>query len=230
MPTPPTAITEATPAPPSPFLLPSRERRFAWRWVNVGVAALAMVLTLPGRTHGLGLFTEPLLRSLALDRESYGFMNLWATLLGALFCVPCGWLLDRLGTRAVLVGVMAALGATVLAMSRMTDAGRTVLNVPWWGTVTLLLPLFGFLLLTRGFGQSALSAASLGLIGRSAGRRTGLAMGVYAFLTTAGFMAAFGVLREVVKRQHDEWRGPWAGIGVGVLIAAAVSALLVRNR
>src|SRR3979490_2817565 len=85
-----------------------------WPWVRVVVAALAMVLTLPGRTHGLGLFTEPLLKSLALDRESYGFLNLGATLLGALFCLPCGWLLDRFGTRAVFLAVALALGTTVL--------------------------------------------------------------------------------------------------------------------
>ena len=33
-------------------------------WVVVGVAALAMVGTLPGRTQGLGLVTEPLMRDL----------------------------------------------------------------------------------------------------------------------------------------------------------------------
>ena len=59
------------------------------------LAALAMVATLPGRTHGLGLITEPLLADLGLDRVGYAAVNLWATLLGALFCVPCGWLLDR---------------------------------------------------------------------------------------------------------------------------------------
>ena len=32
-----------------------------WVWAHVGLAALAMVATLPGRTHGLGLITEPLL-------------------------------------------------------------------------------------------------------------------------------------------------------------------------
>src|SRR5262249_7651950 len=104
--------------------------RFSWRWVHVGVAALMMVATLPGRTQGLGLFTEPILRSLSLDRESYGFINLWATLLGGLFCLPCGWLLDRIGTRAVLVGVTAALGATVLVMSRMTGIGAVTLALP----------------------------------------------------------------------------------------------------
>jgi hypothetical protein len=35
--------------------------------VNLGLAALAMVGTLLGRTHGLGFVTEPLLRDLSLD-------------------------------------------------------------------------------------------------------------------------------------------------------------------
>src|SRR3954447_3172905 len=79
----------------------------AWRWVAVAVAALAMVATLPGRTHGLGLVTEPLLEDLQLDRVEYATLNLWATLLGALFCLPCGWLIDHLGARLVLIGVSA---------------------------------------------------------------------------------------------------------------------------
>jgi MFS family permease len=208
-----------------------------YRWVHVGVAALAMVLTLPGRTHGLGLFTEPLLRSLGIERESYGFMNLWATLLGALFCLPCGWLLDRLGTRSVLLFVTAALGATVMAMSRYTTAAWTesfTLSLPAFlgGTFSAVVAvdLFLFLLLTRGLGQSALSVVSLALIGRSAGRRPGLAMGVYAFATSAGFLGAFALLGSVVKRYPDEWRQPWFGIGLGVLIIGAASAVLVRNR
>ena len=89
----------------------------AWRWVHVAVAALAMVATLPGRTHGLGLITEPLLADLGLDRVAYATINLWATLLGAAFCQPGGWLIDRLGVRAVLTAVLAGLAATVLVMS-----------------------------------------------------------------------------------------------------------------
>src|SRR5262249_20842910 len=189
-----------------------------------------MVATLPGRTQGLGLFTEPILNSLQLDRESYGFINLWATLLGGLFCLPCGWLLDRLGTRAVLVAVTAALGATVVAMSQITGTAPTTFKIPGGFEPTILLDLFIFVLLTRGLGQSALSVASLALIGRSAAKRTGLAMGVYAFLTSAGFIAAFALLRNVIRRQPDDWRTAWAGIGFGVLVAGAIAGLLVRNR
>jgi MFS family permease len=206
---------------------PLAEQRPAtlWRWVHVGIAALAMVLTLPGRTHGLGLFTEPLLKWLALDRESYGFMNLWATLLGALFCLPCGWLLDRLGTRAVLLVITACLGTTVMAMSYSLPQtlGESIPTL-------VVIDLFLFLLLTRGFGQSALSVVSLALIGRSAGRRSGPAMGVYACGTTAGFLGAFVILGGIVKQQPDEWRQPWFGIGLAVLVLGLIAATLVRNR
>src|ERR1700694_3950640 len=86
-------------------------------WTNVALAALAMVGTLPGRTQGLGLITEPLLAGLHIDRVSYAAINLWATLIGSLFCLPCGRLVDRLGSRVVLTAVVAALAATVLGMT-----------------------------------------------------------------------------------------------------------------
>ena len=61
--------------------LPARTP-FYYGWVNVAVAALAMVATLPGRTQGLGLITEPLLRDLGLGRVDYARLNLVATLAG----------------------------------------------------------------------------------------------------------------------------------------------------
>src|SRR5215468_6159944 len=91
-------------------------------WVIVLVAAIAMAATLPGRTHGLGLATKHLLADFpTLSAQDFGTINLWATLVGALFCLPCGWLLDRLGIRAVLTGVLTALTAIVLWMSTARD-------------------------------------------------------------------------------------------------------------
>src|SRR6266851_8255616 len=94
-----------------------RRETFYYGWTNLVIAALAMVGTLPGRTQGLGLITEPLISDLHIDRVSYAGINLWATLIGAAFCLPCGRLADRLGSRIVLTGVLLALGGTVLVMS-----------------------------------------------------------------------------------------------------------------
>ena len=54
-----------------------------------------MVGTLPGRTQGLGLITEPLIRDLGLSRVAYAQVNLVATLIGALFCIGVGRMIDR---------------------------------------------------------------------------------------------------------------------------------------
>jgi len=197
-----------------------------YRWVHVALAALAMVATLPGRTHGLGLFTEPIRGTFELDQDTYGTLNMWATLIGGLFCFPCGWLLDRLGTRLVLSGITAALGITVIGMSRTAGVGSLDLGA----SLAVPLDLFAVILLTRGFGQSALSVASLSLMARSVGPRDGLAKGTYALLVSAGFVAAFGVLRSVILAYPGDWRTPLAGIGMGVLATAPLFLLAVRDR
>src|ERR687890_1851973 len=90
---------------------------FYYGWVNVFVAALAMVGTLPGRTQGLGLITEPLLRDLQIDRVAFARINLWATLIGALFSIGVGRLIDRFGSRIVVTAVTVALALVVFGMS-----------------------------------------------------------------------------------------------------------------
>src|SRR5688572_14444516 len=114
---------------------------FYYGWVNVFVAALAMVGTLPGRTQGLGLITEPLLADLQINRVVFARMNLWATLIGALFCLGVGRLIDRFGSRIVLTIVTVALATVVLLMS----GARSVF------ILAILITL------TRGLGQCAVS-------------------------------------------------------------------------
>jgi MFS family permease len=134
-----------------------------------------MMGTLPGRTQGLGLVTEPLIADLHIDRVSYATVNLWATLLGAAFCLPCGRLLDRFGSRVVLSLVALALGISVVAMRSMESVGAVFMAVT----------------LTRGFGQSALSVVSLALVGKWFARRLNFAMGIYSPLVGVGFIIAF---------------------------------------
>ena len=181
-------------------------------WTNLIIAAVAMVATLPGRTQGLGLITEPLIADLGIDRVTYATVNLWATLIGAAFCLPCGRLLDRLGSRIVLAGVLVALGGTVIVMSAAT--GLVALAV----AVTL----------TRGFGQSALSVASLALVGKWFARRLDTAMGVYSVIVGVGFIAAFPSVGQAVLAFG--WRPAWLAIGlVQVALLVPLTWLLVRD-
>lgn len=217
-----TAITAV--APPT---RPAVVRSPLWVGIHAAVAALAMVATLPGRTHGLGLVTEPLLRDLDLGRVAYAAINLWATLLGALFCVPCGWLLDRLGVRPVLSATLGLLGAVVLLMSRVSGDWVVSFGPASWG-IEVVADLFVLVLLTRGLGQSALSVVSLALVGKAAGRHSGPVVGLYSFLTALGFMAAFSAIKYADENLALDWRTLWASIGVALLLLTPLGWLLVR--
>jgi MFS family permease len=184
-------------------------RRFYYGWVVLGVAALAMVGTLPGRTQGLGLITEPLLRDLGISRTAFAQVNLVATLAGSLFCIGVGRLIDRRGSRIVLTGTVLALGSVVLLMSQAS------------GLIAMLL----FVTLTRGFGQSALSVVSLAMVGKWFRRRLTRAMAIYALVMSVGFMAAFPLVGALVLASG--WRTSWAAIGACLILGLAPLAWLL---
>lgn len=177
------------------------------------LAAAAMVGTLPGRTQGLGLVTEPLIADLRIGRIEYAQLNLWATLIGSLFAIGIGRFIDRLGTRSVLTTVVVILGAVVCAMS--------IVQSFWMLAVAVTL--------TRGFGQSALSVISLTMVGRWFTRSIDLAMAVYSIVMSIGFMIAFPVVGSLV--QAWGWRSAWFAIGATLLLVLApASLLLARTR
>jgi MFS family permease len=181
-------------------------------WINVVVGAVIMLATLPGRTQGLGLITEPMLADLQLDRVTYATVNLWATLLGAVICLPIGRLFDRIGLRMATVALTLLLAAVVWGMSQMAGAAFVV---------------FLLVLATRALGQSALSVSSITAVGKSFDRNVGVAMGVYSFLLSVFFAAAFVAIGNSVR--VNGWRAAWGQVGIG-LVAAAVVALFLREK
>lgn len=186
--------------------------RFYYGWIILVLAAFAMVGTLPGRTIGLGLITEKLRTDLNLSGQTYEAINFWATVIGALFGIGLGKLMDRLGSRVILTFIAAALGLTVLAMSR----------------VQAVAPLYVLVTLSRGLGQAALSAVSLAMVGQWFRRRINLAMAVYSIVLSIGFMAAFPIVGSIVTTSG--WRVAWSGVGWALLLVLAPAAALFARR
>jgi MFS family permease len=169
-----------------------------------------MLATLPGRTQGLGLITEPLLRDLHLDRVTYANMNLWATLLGALACFPAGWAIEAIGLRWTAAGIVLLLGLSVWQLSSV---------------IASAVLMFGWLLATRAFGQSALSVCSIVTVGRWFPKSAGLAMGVYSVLLSLWFAAAFGLVGYSVSVLG--WRTAWSQIALSLVLVVTPLVLLV---
>jgi len=54
-------------------------------------------------------------------------------------------------------------------------------------------------------------------------------MGVYAFVIALGYMLAFAGLKQASEGWHADWRTLWAGLGIGVLVLAALAFVFVRE-
>ncbi|MEO7132683.1 MAG: MFS transporter [Vicinamibacterales bacterium] len=183
-----------------------------YRWVMLLLAAAAMVGTLPGRTQGLGLITEPLITDLRIGRVEYAQLNLWATLIGSLFAIGIGRFIDRFGARIVLTAVVAGLGVVVCAMSTAQS---------FWSLAAAVA-------LSRGLGQSALSVISLAMVGQWFISGIDKAMAIYSVVMSIGFMIAFPVVGSLV--QASGWRAAWLAVGVTLLaILAPLSFVLARQ-
>ena len=181
-------------------------------WYVLAVAALAMVGTLPGRSQGLGLITEPLLADLHLSRIAYAEINLWATLAGSAGAIGVGALMDRLGSRVVLTLAAASLGLVVVAMSQAHSVAALAAAIT----------------LTRALGQSALSVVSLAMIAPWFVRRIDRAMAAYSITLSIGFMAAFPAVGAMVQQRG--WRAAWLAVGLALLAGLApLSWAIVRR-
>lgn len=185
--------------------------RPSYGWVIVGMAAASMVATLPARSVGLGLITEPLIASLNLSRTQFASVNVVATLLGSLFALAAGPLTDRWGIRILLSATMLILGSLVMAMGHwVTAASLTV-----------------FLVMIRGVGQSALSTVSITSVGKWFTARLALAMGVFSVLVALGFCVAIVVAQAQIEARG--WRAVWGAMGAAVFALGGLSIALTKD-
>jgi MFS family permease len=192
-----------------------KPKRVFYGWLVVLTAAAAMVGTLPGRSQGLGLITEPLLTDFAdagLDRVRYAGINFWATLAGAVGALGIGRMIDRAGARVVLAVVSLLLAATVALMSQVHS----------------ILALAVTLAATRAIGQGALSVVSIAMVGHWFKRRINAAMATYSIVLSSGFMLAFPVVGSAV--QAWGWRRAWLWIAIALGAGLAPLEWLVVRR
>lgn len=178
-------------------------------WRVVFIAAAAMVATLPGRTVGLSLITEPLLADLQVARTTYADWTLAATILGATFALGCGKLLDRWGVRVTLSFAILLLALTTLALGWMATTAN----------------LWVFLILSRGLGQSSLSTASVTSVGKWFDQQLGFAMAVFSAAVAVGFAVVIPLFGALIT--EETWRACWVNLGAALVVLAAVAFVLL---
>ena len=207
--------------PFSPSKLP-----FFYGWVILVAGTIGVLMSIPGQTMGVSVFTDNLIADLGISRNSLSLAYLFGTLGSGLMITRAGKLYDRHGARvmAFTSGLMLGLMLVFLTrVDRMVDALQN------WNWLSPAMATFIFLAIgfwgIRFFGQGLLTMVSRNMVMKWFNRRRGLANAVLGIFTALGFSIAPKVLSQIIDKL--EWRGAWILLALLVGVIFVVFVLLL---
>lgn len=203
---------------------------FFYGWVIVAASTLGIVMSVPGQTMGVSVFTDHLLAATGLSRLELSNAYLVGTVLSGLALPLGGSWLDRLGARRTIV--LASLGlAGTLCFAANADrmAARLADTIP-----ALTAPVAALVLLALSFtgirfmGQGMLTLTSRTMMARWFERRRGLTAAISGPFVNFSFAAAPLLLSWWISRAG--WRGAWLEMAAVVaIVMGGLGWLLFRN-
>ena len=199
---------------------------FFYGWVILVAGIIGILMSIPGQTMGVSVFTENLLEDLAISRNNLSLAYLVGTMASGLMITRAGKLYDRYGARimAFISGVM--LGVMLLYLTRVdvVVGALSRVNRISPAIATFLLLSVGFLGI-RFFGQGMLTMVSRNMVMKWFDKRRGLANAVLGIFTALGFAIAPKILNQIVERL--EWRGAWVFLAILVGIIFALFVVII---
>ena len=197
---------------------------FFYGWGIVAVATLGIVMSIPGQTMGVSVFTDHLIHATGLTRLQLSYTYLAGTLASSLLLPRGGLYLDQHGSRVTGIVACVVVAATLLVMAQLDHIAISIANFggieanAWIAAALLAL---GFMAL-RFSGQGMLTMSARTMMAKWFERRRGLASGISGVFVSGGFAIAPLFLQWLIDL--GGWRGAWwilagvVGMGMSLVI------------
>lgn len=195
---------------------------FFYGWGVLAFGTLGMLMSSPGQTVGVSVFTDFLIDELALSRTLLSLAYLVGTIASAVTLSQAGRLYDYFGGRLVATVAALSLGVVLIGLT-FTPALTGAFGGP---VLAFLVISFGFFLL-RFSGQGMLTLASRNMVMEWFDERRGLANAVMGVSISFGFSYAPRVFDDIIQLQG--WQGAWRLIGGAVLLFGVIAFLFYRD-
>ncbi len=198
--------------PNIPFA-PSRFPVF-YGWIILAAGTIGMLMSIPGQTMGVSVFTENLLDDLEINRNNLSLAYLVGTLGSGLMITRAGKLYDRYGARLMAFIAAGMLGLMLLYLTRVDSLVSFFLdqvNLVNTALTTFILMSFGFWGI-RFFGQGLLTMVSRNMVMKWFDKKRGLANGIMGVFVAFGFSLAPKILNQFIE--DFEWKGAWLLLAV----------------
>lgn len=183
-----------------------------------------MLMSIPGQTMGVSVFTDPLLEATKLTRLELSTTYLIGTLISSLLLPFGGSILDRFGARIVAMGASLTLGLTLISFMYIGATSQAVARLtqglsPTWAAAAVLTVSFALL---RFSGQGMLTMSSRTMMTKWFHRHRGLVSGINGVFVSFGFASAPWALQSLIN--FTDWRSAYfymaLTVGAGMTLVA----------
>jgi MFS family permease len=198
---------------------------FYYGWVILAAGTIGVLMSVPGQTMGVSVFTENLLRDLDINRNNLSLAYLFGTLGSGLLITRAGKLYDKYGARVMAFASGVMLGLMLIYLTRVDSIAKRLFD---WNHVSPALTTFLLLAIgfwgIRFFGQGVLTMVSRNMVMKWFVKRRGLANAVLGIFSAFGFSLAPKVLNIFIEKL--EWKGAWVLMAVIVGFIFAIFVLI----
>lgn len=199
---------------------------FFYGWITLIAGIIGVLMSIPGQTMGVSVFTDHLIRDLPVDRVQLSTAYMIGTVMSGLIITYAGALYDRLGARVIAMGAGFMLGVMLFYLSNIEGLIRSFTGIfpsvdDYKISVALLV--FGFFGI-RFFGQGVLTMTSRNMVMKWFDKRRGFANGLLGVFTAFGFSYSPRILQKIIS--GNGWDVTWVILGAFIGIIFVVFAFV----
>ena len=184
------------------FPFAPRKFPFFYGWVILAAAVVGTLMSMPGQTMGVGVFTDFLIEATGLNRLRLSTAYMFGTIASSLVLPFSGRLLDAKGSRFVVILAAAGLGSSLILLGKIEGILKGLLDL----FSLLSQPVVSFLLmvvvfaLMRQFGQGLMTLSSRTMLSKWFERKRGLTTGISGVFISFGFSSSPMFLNWMITR------------------------------
>lgn len=172
-----------------------------YSWIILIAAIIGVIMSIPGQTMGVSVFTDYLIEALGIQRFELSNAYLIGTLLSATLLTKAGKIYDIYGSRLIAMVASAILGMTLILIS-FSDTIAQYLATHIFHSTSHYIP-FGVItvcfFLVRFSGQGILTMVSRTMLMKWFVENRGFANGLSGIAVSFGFSIAPGIFNYLIE-------------------------------
>ena len=187
---------------------------FFYGWIIIFAGIIGIVMSIPGQTIGVSVFTDHLLGALDIGRVNLSTAYMVGTILSGLLIPYAGRMYDKYGVRPVAMIAGFLLGLTLIYLSSVAELVVFIASVFSF----IDLPVLIFILMTFGFfslrflGQGVLTMVSRNMVMKWFEKRRGFANAILGITISFGFSLSPQILDMLINSMT--WQLAWRTLGL----------------